>query len=221
MEAMSRWEIFLDELDWWISQHGDALVPQDATSRPVDGKPYPLGQRVKNYRLDYRRGKLTEDQIRQLEQRNGWAWSGRAGRWQRRFEDLQAYRRAHGSLDNLDANDPQLAWWLRKQRTTELDPDQRQQLEEVPGALTDRKSRLDEFLTVARSWLDANPDRTIADATFTTTHTHNSADYPLGRRIAYWRARGTNNRLTDAERTALAALPGWGWAAPTKRATDA
>lgn len=217
----STWMTFLDELDWWVAQHGEALVPQAATSRVIGGVPYPLGQRVKNQRIRYRQGALDGSRIRELEDRAGWSWSGYASRsakiWEQRIAALLEYVSERGSLDGLEAVDPLLARWLRAQRDVSLTSSQRRELGKIPGALEQRKVRLEEFLTAMRGWLAAEPDRDASEVRFSTVFRIGRQIIPIGRRVAYWRSRYEAGLLDEGTVAAIASLPGWQWANPTQR----
>lgn len=217
----SAWTTFLDELDWWISQKGEALVPQAATSRVIAGVPYPLGQRVKSQRIRYRQGTLEGSRIQELEDRAGWSWSGYASRsakiWDRRIAALHDYVSEHGSLDGLEAVDSLLSRWLRAQRDAALTSAQRRELGKIPGALEQRKVRLEEFLTAMRSWIAAEPGRDAGDVRFSTVFRIGRQVIPIGRRVAYWRSRHAAGQLDDVAAAAIAALPGWDWNSATRR----
>lgn len=217
----AAWSTFLSELDGWIAEHGDAGVPQTAVGRDVEGAPYPLGVKVKTYRSRYRRGVLSADRVRELEARPGWSWDGNAARatvrWETRFAAVRAYVAAHGSLDGLDAADAPLGRWLRAQRRAQLSAAQRRQLGRIPGALSDRKGRLQDFLEAARSWIAAEPGRDASKIQFSTVHRVARHSIPLGRRVAYWRGRHAAGLLAPGEAAAIAALPGWSWEPPTRR----
>lgn len=219
----SGWVAFLGELDWWVEQHGEAPIPQAATSREIGGAPYPLGQRVKTLRVRYRQGKLAESRIRELEARAGWSWSGYTARsasiWQRRIAALNGYVAEHGSLEGLEAADPLLARWLRAKRDAPLTNTQRRELGRIPGALEQRREKLEEFLLAMRGWIAAEPDRDAGDLRFSTVFRIGRVSIPLGRRAAYWRSRYAADQLDDATIAAVASLPGWEWSNPTQRNT--
>jgi hypothetical protein len=211
------WQRFLLELDWWISVHGDAAVPQSGISKAI-GEPFALGNRVKAYRAAHRRGALAADRATELESRAGWTWNGYTARsvksWDHNLRAVQAYVTTHGSLAGLEAADAPAARWLRDQRSAALTPSQRRRLQRIPGALEDRKARFEEFLTALRGWMAAEPGRTAAGLRFTTVYRIGRAQYPLGRRAAYWRARYGQGRMPAEHVAALAAVPGWTWEAP-------
>jgi Helicase associated domain len=219
------WPRFLDELDWWIEEHGDAAVPQTATSRSVDGAPYPLGRRVKAYRDRYRRGALDAERAASLEGRQGWSWDGYAPRssrvWDQHLATIREYAAEHRSLDGLESANAPAARWLREQRTAELTPAQRRQLARIPGALAQRKGRLEEFVAAMRGWLEAEPDRDAGAVQFSSVYRVGRNDVPLGKRVAYWRSRYAAGRLSAAEVDAIDALPGWSWDPPRRRAEPA
>ena len=217
----SAWSTFLEELDWWIEEHGEACVPQAATSRVIDGVPYPLGQRVKNQRIRYRQGTLGHSRIHELESRVGWSWSGYAARsskiWERHVSALREYVSEHGSLDGLEGINPLLSRWLRSQRDAALTSSQRRELGRIPGALEQRKVRLEEFLTAMRGWIAAEPGRDAGDVRFSTVFRIGRQMIPIGRRVAYWRSRYAAGQLDDAAAAAIASLAGWEWTQPSER----
>jgi len=215
------WSEFLEQLDWWISRHGDASVPQTATSR-AGGVDYPLGQRVKNVRIRYRADALSASQMAELTARAGWSWDGYSARstkvWSGHLAQLQAYVDEHGTLDGLEGIDAPLSRWLRQQRNEQLTTEQRRELARIPGALEERKTRHSDFIRALRDWIATEPDRDAGHLRYADTHPVGRRNIPLGRRAAYWRERYATGALSDAETAALAAVPGWDWTPPTRRA---
>lgn len=215
------WTEFLEQLDWWISQHGDGSVPQAATSC-ADGVDYPLGQRVKNLRIRYRAGALSASQIADLASRAGWSWDGYSVRsskvWSEHLAQLRAHVDERGGLDGLEGINAPLSRWLRQQRNEQLTAMQRRELARIPGALEERKTRHGDFLRALRDWISAEPERDAGDLRYADTHNIGGHRIPLGRRAAYWRERYAAGQLDAAEISALAAVPGWDWTPPTRRA---
>lgn len=214
------WSEFLEQLDWWIARHGDAQVPQVATSC-AGGVDYPLGQRVKNVRIRYRAGALSAPQIAELTARKGWSWDGYSARstkvWAVHIAQLQAHVDEHGTLDGLEGIDAPLSRWLRQQRNEQLTIEQRRELARIAGALEERKSRHGDFIRALRDWIAAEPERDAGDLRYADTHRVGRRSVPLGRRAAYWRERYAAGQLSDVEIAALAAVPGWDWTPPTRR----
>lgn len=217
----AAWTGFLEELDWWIAQHGDARVPQVATSSAA-GADYPLGQRVKNARIRYRAGSLSAAQISELAARRGWSWDGYSARstkaWSEHLAQLRAYVSEHGTLDGLERSNSPLSRWLRQQRAVQLTPRQRRELARIPGALEERKTRLGDFIMILQAWTSVEPDRDASALRYADTHRAGSRSIPIGRRAAYWRERYAAGQLSAAEISALEAVPGWNWTPPTRRA---
>lgn len=217
---LEAWTGFLEELDWWIARHGDARVPQSATSC-AGGVDYPLGQRVKNVRIRYRAGALSDTQVTELTAREGWSWDGYSARsskvWSEHLTQLQAHVNERGTLDGLEGIDAPLSRWLRQQRNEQLTTKQRRELARIPGALEERKTRLGDFIRALQAWISAESDRDAGDLRYADTHRVGSHSIPLGRRAAYWRERYAAGQLSAAEVAALAAVPGWDWTPPTRR----
>lgn len=212
------WGRFLTELDWWVERHGDAAVPQAGVSY-AQVEAYPLGRRVKVHRVAYHRGVLAADRVRTMESRPGWSWEGHAARssrsWQRQLAAVRAYVAENGSLEGLEAANAPVARWLRQQRTEPLTPAQGRELRRIRGALQDRKGRFAEFVAALRGWMAIGPDRDAGAIRFSTVYRVGRAEYPLGRRTAYWRSRHAAGRLSTTEIETLSSLPGWRWDPPS------
>ncbi|WP_298462032.1 helicase associated domain-containing protein [uncultured Cellulomonas sp.] len=218
------WAQLLAELDWWVEQHGSAYVPQQATSRLVDGKPYPLGLRLTTRRHEHRTGKLSADRARELEGRPGWSWSGFAPRseqtWTTQLQTVRAYADEHGTLDGLETAHPVAARWLRQQRATsaELSTAQRRELAAIPGALEQRKTRLEEFISAMQAWIAQDPSRDASQVRLSTVAQIDDVQVPIGKRAEYVRGRYAAGRLPSETVDAIAALPGWDWTPAKTRA---
>lgn len=224
------WPLLLQELRWWIDTHGSANVPQNATSRDVDGAPYPLGKRAHQVRNDYRAGELAPERVDELEQLPGWAWDPRNAQWQDTLEQVRDHYRDHRTLEGLA--EP-LQRWVARQRHAQLTDHQLAQLEVIPGALVDRRRRAGAFVVAARAWLQAQPESTtLADLpSSAVVHLRPRTDvdlgtpgddgliaYPVGKRATFYRRRfhGLESgeggaRLHPDDVNAIEALPGWSW----------
>lgn len=214
----------LAELDRWIDQHGSAYVPQNATSRDVDGRPFPLGQRLHDRRKRYRAGRLHPDHARDLEARTGWSWTTARrvvdDARERHLATLRAYAEKHGTLDALDVAHPATAVWLRnQQRHRGLDAELRRELEQVPGAIGPRRERTEAFTAALADWVAADPERDAAALRWSTEHLYDGEVIPLGKRAAYVRSRYARRRLSAERISALETIPGWAWTAPRARST--
>lgn len=211
----------LGELDWWIDQHGSAYVPQNATSRDVDGRPFPLGQRLHDRRKRYRAGRLHPDHVRALEARAGWSWTTARrvvdDARERHLATLRTYAEQHGSLDALDVAHAATAVWLRNQRHRGLDPELRRELAAIPGAIGPRRERTEAFTAALADWVARDPERDAAALRWSTEHVYDGEVIPLGKRAAYVRSRYAEGRLRPEHVAALEAIPGWSWTTPRSR----
>jgi hypothetical protein len=211
--------VFLGELDWWVARHGDALVPQMATTpRIVRGRPYWLGKRVSEARIAHGRGVLSPALEHELPRRAGWAWRTLEARWDASWGSHAAALEQHVAAGGTISTLPSATYkWLMRQRArlNQLPADRIQRLQAVPGALVSRDTRVPDFVDAARTWLAQTPNRTMAALRYADTVSVDDKHVPLGRRATYYRRRfhgleGTHP-LTPAEVTAIEALPGWTW----------
>lgn len=211
--------ILLTELDWWVTEHGDALVPQMAYSREVAGRPYWLGKQVSIARIAHRRGDLSAVLEAELPKRPGWTWNGGDARegatWERHHGLLTQHVAEHGTLPPLRSATYK---WLMRQRAKlgDLPAERARQLAEIPGALVRRDTRVPEFVRAARLWLAEDRERTMSALRYSATVTVDDDTFPLGRRATYYRRRragleGTHP-LTDEETALIESLPEWDWA---------
>jgi hypothetical protein len=210
----------LAELDWWIDRHGDAGVPQAATSRVVAGAPYRLGRQVNNARQRHAHGQLAQTMVEQLQRRPGWRWNAnpelRATQWDLKYEQLAAHLAQHDSLSELSTAVYQ--WLMRqRERLEQLEPDQQRRLLGLPAALERRDTRVHDFVAGARAWLAEHPEHDLGALRYASTARlpGHPEPYPLGRRATYYRRRyagleGTHPLPPD-EVQLIAALPGWTW----------
>ncbi|MDF5758410.1 DEAD/DEAH box helicase [Spongiactinospora sp. TRM90649] len=91
------WEQLLDDLDAYYETHGNLNVPQRYRT-PAD---LPLGRTVVHYRVLYRQGKLSSDEIEVLEKK-GFMWNVYEARWWENLKALQALRPANGLPTRLN-----------------------------------------------------------------------------------------------------------------------
>ena len=215
LEQQRSWTVFLTEFDWWVAKHGHGRVPQNATSRKVDGVPYPLGRRVAKHRHNHTKGLLTDAQAQDLDDRPAWIRNTYHDHWEHRYTQLAAHVATKRPLTQLERP---LALWLRDQRTNldQLDPQRRQRLQKIPGALDrDLRSKVPEFVAAARTWLKRHPGQTMTALQDRDTLTINGEHIRLGHKATYYRRRyhhleGTHP-LTPTDITHIETLPGWKW----------
>ena len=106
-----RWEIRFNELKDYKREHGDTLVPCSYAKNPQ------LGIWVSTQRDQYKRGKISDERIRRLNEL-GFVWEANEAAWKVRFNELKEYKREHGDtlVPQRYAINPQLGWWVKSQR---------------------------------------------------------------------------------------------------------
>lgn len=200
----------LDEVRWWVWEHGDARVPIRATGRVVNGRPFRLGGRVTEVRSAYRSGLLTAEEAAAFEALPGWTWDHIADSWKNRLDDVLT--RWPTRLTSKDRQ------WLAVQRARyETYTDTRKaMLDSVPGLMTYKGNRrVQEFMEAVEAWLREHPGQTTYSIGFRDEVMIRGQRVPVGRRVTYYRRRyaGLEGRrpLSAGEIAAIEALPGWTW----------
>lgn len=197
---------FLERLDTWVAETGNASPGQHDVFTQPDGSAYPIGRRVSSYRERYKLGDLSFIHVLALERRRGWHWSF----WHQRVEDLRHYVEEHGSVAGLRTHDPVLFRWLVRQRKADLSDEQRRMLEQIPGALAARTGP-EGFAEALTRWLEDEPGRTLADLRTATTFDTGAAITAIGKQASYYRSRYRTGKLIQDTIDIISQIPGWTW----------
>ena len=113
---------------------GHASPPQNLVIDEVA-----LGMWVTNRRREYRQARLSAEQVKQLEELPGWAWTGTAGLWERHFTALARYvaRYGHQLNDDTVFEGLRIGRWVARQRSARqrgaLSEGRAARLEQLPG----------------------------------------------------------------------------------------
>uniref|UniRef100_UPI00214BFF36 helicase associated domain-containing protein n=1 Tax=Chlamydia suis TaxID=83559 RepID=UPI00214BFF36 len=124
------WEKNFLELKRFQEEHGHCKVPQRYPQNPD------LGSWVSTQRVDFKKGKLSEDKIERLEEL-GFVWDVAEEAWEKNFLELQRFREEHGhcKVPQGYPQNPQLASWVSTQRADfkkgKLSEDKIARLEEI------------------------------------------------------------------------------------------
>ena len=129
-----QWQQGFDRLVAYKSVHGDVNVPVGHVTD--DG--YKLGSWVYEQRRSMSKGKLSEEQIKQLEDL-GFVWNVPDHRWQEGFNRLVAYKSVHGDVNvpvgHVTDDGYKLGSWVYEQRRSmskgKLSEEQIKQLEDL------------------------------------------------------------------------------------------
>lgn len=144
LEALPGWSWDPHE-DWWeqafaalkrfVEANGHARVPQQYT---VDG--IRLGTWVSGQRAARKKGTVTPERERRLEELAGWVWNERDARWETAFAALEEYVVAHGDARpraGFTEGGLRLGSWVSVQRAAHksgtLSPERTRRLEALPG----------------------------------------------------------------------------------------
>ena len=198
-------------------------IPRSAVMDLPDGTPFPLGERAKELRRAYARGEMAADRIEALEAIPGWTWAqggsrAKDARWRQKYDRVVAYYEAHDTLVGLRKVDPTADRWLYAQREQleTLSPEQRADLEAIPGAITPENQHGDvfSFAQDLAAWYAANPGAGGYLPRGATLE-RDGRTITIGRRAAHYRDRYAEGSLDPEEIHAItAAAPSWQWQAP-------
>ena len=202
-----KWEERLGLLRKFVEREGHARVPWNSVENG-----YRLGRWVIEQRGDHALGRLTPDQVAQLEALPGWRWDALADKWEEGLGHLRRFaeREGHARVQASNVEDGyRLGNWVNKQRSEhikgKLAPDREHHLEALPGwtwdALTDQWEEGFRFLRlfVNREGHARVPQRCIEDG------------YRLGQWVNIQRTVHAKDKLAPGRVARLEALPGWRW----------
>lgn len=101
------WETRFNELQRYISQHGNMDIPQS--------DPTGLGQWISNQKGNFKRGELSPDRKYKLDQA-GFVWDVYNSKWDLSFNELLAYKEDYGNVDVPVNWSTGLGAWINSQR---------------------------------------------------------------------------------------------------------
>ncbi|MDN5896386.1 MAG: hypothetical protein L0H93_20495 [Nocardioides sp.] len=202
----------LDEVRWYVWEHGSAAIPQHATGRSDSmGRKFPLGVRVSALRGARKHGRLTAAEAAEFDMLPEWSWDHWDSIWRERFGEV-VVRFHSGRLTSRDRA------WLGNQRRRwgKLRPEWQAMLAQHPGLLEGAKqSRVEEFVEACEHWLADHPDHTLYAMPYAASVTIEGEKVSVGRRATYYRRRyqGLEGRrpLSEADIKTIEQLPGWTW----------
>lgn len=214
--AQKKLEEFLEEFDLYVAAGGDPAVPQQALGRPyVDKtgqtKEYPLGRRAQYMRARHAQNALPAEHVQMLEEKDGWVWDLADARWHQQYREVLDHLEEHGGYEGID---PAAGMWLTRARQAlnagKLPADKGALIRALP-----QRAGVDRFCSAALTWLAAHPRSTLRDVPAGTVVDLDGKPYNLAKTIWYYQRRGAGlegtHPLSDEDRQALQALPGWQW----------
>ncbi|MBI2694921.1 DEAD/DEAH box helicase [Mycobacterium nebraskense] len=130
-QTTAAWEFWYGLLQQFTKEYGHARVPRGYSSDN-----HKLDNWVTNQRAFRRRGVLSEERQRRLEQLPGWAWDPHDEQWEQTFSALQEFAKAAGHA-RVPRSNKRLGTWVQAQRQKfargTLEDDRRRRLESVTG----------------------------------------------------------------------------------------
>jgi superfamily II DNA or RNA helicase len=198
------WEEGFRDLQRYISEIGDALVPQDFQNE----KGRRLGVWVATQRR-YRKD-LTQDRKARLESLNGWVWDRVDAKWENGFERLKNYVSQNGDAlvphHHKTANGFLLGSWVSSQREkrTELSTKRVKRLEQIEGwAWNSFNAKWEIAYRSLAQYVEENGPGALPRGYVTQD----------GVKLGYWvqRQRRYKDTLTIEQTSRLEQLEGWSW----------
>lgn len=133
----ASWAEHIELVEQWAGEHGHVRIP---SSTVYGGKR--LGAWLQDQRTAYRRGTMSVERVRRMEQLPGWAWNTRDASWLQHLELVLEWVNLNGTAripDGLVHGDKRIGAWVANQRTAyrrgTLSDERIALLESVPGWL--------------------------------------------------------------------------------------
>lgn len=204
------WNILADQWGMWmglmhqfVAEHGHSNVPF-----PYMVGEYNLRSWVATQRGLYKRGALSEERVRELEELPGWVWDVLEDNWTRHYEGLKKFaeRKGHARAPQSCIEDGlKLGQWVAVQRRNrdDITPEKRELLEALPGWSWDPHiDRWEKAYSVLVKFVEREGNARV--------HKEHVED---GVRLGEWLIdqRVKRDRLTDDQRSRLESLAGWSW----------
>ncbi len=197
----------LGRLEAWVEHQG--RFPKQAVSEQVECD---LADWAASRRQDYKKGRLSREQVEVLAAIPGWWWEDRRWTWDESCDALAQFVGTRGRLPSMSSPDDyerRLCKWGDKQRWSHkcrerLLPAQIEQLNEIPGFWRERQT----------------PWATRRDALVGFVSAHGRlpglrADDEEERRLGLWcrtqRSRRKKGKLGTDQIAMLEAVPNWYW----------
>ncbi len=209
------WQVIFNSFADWARANNPNSVPRDVMFAGASARSW-----TENQRTRYRTGRLTEDQIRQLESIPGWNWDRTGSRWDRNFETL---RRLIGdsSLEETKLS-VALEEWVRTQRRRQKDKrisqHQITQLESLngwswtPGTIAVPRSVNDRAISTA--WMSNFLALKRFSETTGTASPSVDVDFEgfrIGKWVSHQRDYFKKGKLSPNKIELLESLSGWTW----------
>ena len=185
----TQWEEAYSLLKEYKEEYGSTQVPKDFTY-----KSHNLGQWCQHHRGDKRRGKLSEERIKKLEE-IGFDWDPIETQWKEAYSLLKEYKEEHGSVSIMQRTihkDQKLGNWCHDQRKFEkrgkLSKEKIKKLEEVGFDWYPLETQWEEAYSLLKEYKDE----------YGSVNIMNRSIYK-GKKLGYWCHDQRKNRWKLSE----------------------
>ncbi|WP_163720926.1 DEAD/DEAH box helicase [Mycolicibacterium psychrotolerans] len=202
-QTTNPWEFWCGLLEQFTKEHGHARVPRGYSSAS-----YKLDNWVTNQRAFRRRGVLSEERQRRLEQLPGWVWDPHDGQWEKKFISLQEFLASNGHARVPRSND-QLGAWVQAQRQKfakgTLESDRQRRLESLAGWTWDPHDfKWESGFALLVDYVRVHGNSRVP-------RSFSVAGFNLGAWVSTQRQKFDKGSLADDRRRRLEAIAGWSW----------
>lgn len=204
-----QWSIWIGLMHDFVTEHGHANVPF-----PYTVGDYNLRSWVATQRGLYKRGRLSQARVQELEALPGWIWDILEDNWFRHYQGLETFaaRRGHARAPATYVEDGlRLGQWVAVQRNHRdgISPERKTLLEALPGwswnPTTDGWERAYGLL---KTFVDREGHARVPKA-------HREDSFRLGEWVIDQRVK--RDKLPDHQRERLESIAGWIWDARADR----
>jgi predicted helicase len=208
-QTTAPWEFWYGLLEQFTKEHGHAHVPRGYSSDSNK-----LDNWVTNQRAFRRRGVLSAERQRRLEQLPGWAWDPHDEQWEQTFSALQEFAKATGHA-RVPRSNKQLGAWVQAQRQKfakrTLEDDRRRRLESVTGWTWDPfVEQWEEGFGHLEEYVRIHGNARVPGS-------YRIKGFNLGSWVSTQRQLFAKGSLEDERRRRLEVIAGWMWNPHTQR----
>jgi superfamily II DNA or RNA helicase len=223
----------------WLREYvaAEQCLPVRSTTwtRPADGREWKMGSWISDQRQNRKKGKLSEDQIQQLETVPGWIWEDEKRKnvakvqpWPEWLGVLREYVAAEECLPNrstiwtrADGSEWKIGVWINKQRAArkkgKLSEDRVRGLGTIPGWFwEDEKMKNAAKVQPWPEWLEVLREYVAAEERLPTektiwTRPADGQKWKIGIWISSQRQARKKGKLSEDRIQELETIPGWFW----------
>jgi len=227
------WPVWLEALHECVAAK-DGLPKQSTVWTRPDGSKWKIGSWIANQRQARKKGKLSEDRVRLLEEVPGWIWEDEKMKnkaviqpWPMWLEVLRECAAAEGRLPSQstvwthpDGSVWKIGSWISEQRTMhkkdKLPEDRARQLEAVPGWIwEDERMKNKAAIQPWPMWLEVLREYVAAEEGLPKRSTvwprPDGSTWKIGNWISEQRQARKKGKLLEDRARQLEAVPNWKW----------